>query len=1099
MQRFRSVIVCAALAALTSTVLAAPARQDVGMLSRDEVVALQKRLADAGCYRGPRDGAVSDVLRQAVGECPDQRPVLTIETGMHTAPIKRIGVDRACRLLATGSDDKTVRLWSLPEGRLLRTLRWPVGAGDGGKVYAVALSPDGALVAAGGWDARWATEKTMSVYLFDAASGALKARIGAFEQVINHLAFSPDGRWLAATLGHGKGVRLIDAGRMAEAAADRDYGDQSYGAVFGLDGRLYTVAYDGLLRAYGPGLRLERKVRTTGGARPLSVALDPSGERLAVGFNDNTRVEVYRGSDLSRLFAADNVGIENGSLGSVSWSEDGRRLAAAGRHSVRGVDGRWTSPVVLWDNGGRGTRRVQPVADNTVSHVLPCGGGLALGASDPLWALLGPDGRARVSRSGVTADMRGVIGDGFQASRDGRAVRFGLGHGTATPVLFDLAGARLDERGSAEGLEPPRTTGVPVMDWKDSVAPKLAGRPIPLDQYETSRSLAVAPDGRSFVLGTGWALRGFDAEFGGLGIEVTMADGLVKVVRPVDGGPAAAAGVRADDLITHLDGVSVQGLTLNEAVQRMRGPANSKVRLTVARHGSGKPFDVAVTRNTVPSRQQWQRDVPGTAWGVNLTGDGRLVVAAYGDGTVRWHRASDGQELLALFVHRADRRWVAWTPTGYYMASPGGEDLIGWHLNRGWDQAADFFPASRFRERFARPDIVQKVLDTLDEGQAVEEANRVANMRTDTTSVASRLPPVVRIVSPVDGTVVSGREVTVEYELRSPSGLPVDTVEVQLDGRPSRGLQRVEPDLGSGTRVERQMVSIPAQDVTLGLVARSGTLASEVATVRLKWAGVAPSGEEALKPKLYGVIVGVSIYRDASLNLQFAAKDAQDFAAALMAQKGGLYRDVELRVLTDAQATTAELKRALTWLERAVTSRDVGVVFLAGHGQQDAKNRYYYLTADSVPGEIEDTALDGVTLKERTRSVAGKVFVFLDTCYAGKAMVSGARGAVDINRFVNELSSTENGVVTYASSTGREVSQEDARWGNGAFTRALMEGLGRIGGKARADVTGRGVITTAALDLWLSERVKELTGGAQHPVMIRPPNVPDFPMFVVGK
>jgi hypothetical protein len=74
---------------------------------------------------------------------------------------------------------------------------------------------------------------------------------------------------------------------------------------------------------------------------------------------------------------------------------------------------------------------------------------------------------------------------------------------------------------------------------------------------------------------------------------------------------------------------------------------------------------------------------------------------------------------------------------------------------------------------------------------------------------------------------------------------------------------------------------------------------------------------------------------------------------------------------------------------------------------------------------------------------------------------------------------------------------EDPAWGNGAFTKALMEGLGLIGGKARADINGKGVITTAALDYWISERVKELTRGSQHPVMIRPSTVPDFPMFVV--
>ena len=98
------------------------------------------------------DGTSSGALDEAIEACPDQRPFLRIETGVHTARINRIGVDAACRLLATASWDTTIRLWSLPDGTLKRVVRLPIGNGDAGKVFATALSPDGRWLAAGGAD-----------------------------------------------------------------------------------------------------------------------------------------------------------------------------------------------------------------------------------------------------------------------------------------------------------------------------------------------------------------------------------------------------------------------------------------------------------------------------------------------------------------------------------------------------------------------------------------------------------------------------------------------------------------------------------------------------------------------------------------------------------------------------------------------------------------------------------------------------------------------------------------------------------------------------------------------------------------------------------
>ncbi|MGY9049591.1 peptidase S41 [Puniceibacterium antarcticum] len=88
-------------------------------------------------------------------------------------------------------------------------------------------------------------------------------------------------------------------------------------------------------------------------------------------------------------------------------------------------------------------------------------------------------------------------------------------------------------------------------------------------------------------------------EFGGLGIEVTQEEGFVKVVSPIDGTPAAEAGIEAGDFITHVDGESVLGLTLDNAVDLMRGPVGSEIVITVVRQDQPEPFDVSIIRDTI--------------------------------------------------------------------------------------------------------------------------------------------------------------------------------------------------------------------------------------------------------------------------------------------------------------------------------------------------------------------------------------------------------------------------------------------------------------------------------------------------------------------
>jgi WD40 repeat protein len=921
---------------------------------------------------------------------------------------QRTFCDLLNRWLVTASNDKTARLWELAGQReaakLVYVLRPPLGEGYEGILYSVAISPDSQTLAVGGWDSP--DGRNNSIYLFERGSGRMVQRLRELPNVITHLVFSPDGRYLAATLGE-SGVRVYDTMNWRLAGEDRDYSADSFWADFDSAGRLVTSCYDGYLRLYarpaGGELQLTALERTTGGTRPFLVKFAPASsesERVAVGFSDTTKVEVYSGRDLKQLYAADTRGVDNGNLLTVAWSWDGGTLYAGGRYGYVNGD----RPIRAWSNGGRGNYRDVVVAHSTVMEIIGLrGGGIIYGAQDPAFGLVSEDGRRTLFKGPDIADYRDSL-TGFLLANDGAEVQFGYELFGKSPTQFRLSGRHLGAApGTAANLRAPliKAPGLTVSDWRNQDNPKLNGRAMNLVRDETSYSLAIELDSKQFLLGTSFFLRFFD-------------------------------------------------------------------------------------RNGV---EQWKKEISSPAWSINISGNGKLVAAAFGDGTIRWYRLSDRQELLAFFPHNDRQRWVLWTPQGYYDTSPGAEELIGWHVNNGPDQAADFFPVGKFRDIYYRPDVISRVLKTRDEAEAVRLADAEAGRKRQEAEIAKRLPPVVEIIAPADGAEVSNPTVTVRYRVRTPADAPASEVRALIDGRPvaveRRLVQAAEQVLS---------VTIPPRDLELALIAENQFAPSVPAVVRLKWRGRVVTEAELIKPTLYVLAVGVSRYAHPQVKqLQFAHADARDFAAAWLKQKGGLYRDVVTHVLTDEQATKDAVLDGFEWILKQTTSRDVAVIFLAGHGENDNYGSYFFCPYNIDPDKTLRTGIAD-EIKKTIRDVAGKVLVFLDTCRAGNALGDGTRrsGTPDLIGLINELSSAENGAMVFSAATGRQASLERREWGHGAFTLAAIEGL-----KGKADFTGKGKITLRSLDFYIAERVKELTGGKQAPVS---PPVPkplqDLPIAV---
>lgn len=954
---------------------------------------------------------------------------LDLDAGGHTARVTDLAFTPDGETIVSSSDDKTIRVWDWQSGVTLRTLRGYAGDGSDGKVYAIAVSPDGRTVAAGGYFGPGLGDKPPygDVRLFDLSTGRLKAVLKGAEYEIYDLAFSADGGRLAAGGADGfvylwRRDQKSDSGWSADTRLDADSWHVDKLAFAAGGTRLAAATTDNGIRLWnlesGEEVTLPDEAEALRDTSVTALAVSQDGALFATGGKDGL-VQVWRAGDGALVRAMPQ---QDFFIGSLTFALNGTRLVAS--CGYRCADSHRT---VVWNAGTGETALTYSGHDGTVFASAANGDGSLVATaggtrhSIEVWDPATGERKARLEGRGepVTAVGIGAAGDvvawGTGDACPGRVacpeLMGTLEHGLALPTkdrFFDSPGAA---DAAAGYLRAVASTG----QWS------LAAKPGGKDDLENA-VLEVSNGGK--VVGkiensaeNGFVHAAFTLVDKGLGLITGGADGTLLEYR------TATARV-SGEFVGH----------------------TGEVHAMAAAERAG------------------------------------LLVTGSADQTLRLWNLKTHELIVSLFFAGPD--WIVWTPQGYYYSSPDGDRLIGWQVNQGRDHEGRVIRSDQLKRYLWSPELVRRAIVLRSAEAAIKEMR--PGVDKELQKLLERKPPDFGVRVAADQSGVRDGFVAVEITGAKEAGAEVADLSILSNSRNVGSFTTRSADGGETTVVE-----VPVEDGE-NTIRVTGTNQFGYLTERSVTAIARKVERKANKGKLYVAVIGVDKYpflTDACggrpCDLRYPVDDATAFLKVVSERTAPLFSSVESLVLVNQEAVrdAAGFKAAgvdeilepdsdtiddqlADFLDKP-GENDTTIVFVAGHGINIDEDYYFIPTDGRKQGADKwkrSSLVDWGDIQKSVERAKGMRFMLLDTCHAANAFNPRL-----------EKDAQDARIVVFSATAANNTAAELPELGHGVFTYSILEGLG---GKAKSSDSG---VTLFGLADYVAREVARLTQSRQKP------------------